>query len=295
MDDQTRRLLEAAEKRIEDLNLRAREVPEQDRVLRDLRIALGKLDPDSAALSIAAGAFGRALKQKISRIVSEVKQIEDDCRRFRKLADNNCDEDNYFAGRAKEEVKRIAPLQKYQDLLQTKLTRLEEAPKTFFLPVGSKVRVINLPAPAPEAIGGESMSFPEIGTEAVVIGPTADGDRSVRIAIAWEMKIISDPTGIWIPDGERPMIFRLDPENLEVLEPGRFLDGNPCEAIVFEPTHHHADDEEKLEMVVESRGIFWRFTESDRDPFTLLRACEDMDELDYLEPIGGEGRAVPSP
>ena len=45
------------------------------------------------------------------------------------------------------------------------------------------------------------------------------------ISPKWQMKIISAPDGIWCPDGERPMTFRLDPENLEVLEPGRVLYG----------------------------------------------------------------------
>lgn len=131
-----------------------------------------------------------------------------------------------------------------------------------FLPLGTVVRLARYPEHSP---AGDIECLPKLGSVGVVAGPNFDSYHPLRVGF-WSAFSTNhgaewDPCDPELhPDSGEPFVYCMDADCLEILAPGRYLDGSPCEAVCFVATHHGADDPEEAVMVVEADGAHWHFT-----------------------------------
>jgi len=179
--------------------------------------------------------------------------------------------------------------------------RLETDPASMFLPIGTVVRFTDAPTYA-NSLGYSDVgkAYPVPGSIGVVTGLEHGAEWPINVSLRRPFKCGYGDQ--YEPDYDRVPTFRVDPDKVEVVEPGMLPGGRPCESYGYVATHARTEGsfvlDEKDEMIIEADGFFWRFAAFDDGRLEAMQAYERIEEMTWvagpLEPEADEPEA-PSP
>ncbi len=178
----------------------------------------------------------------------------------------------------KEYKEKSAKSEAHLVALQLKLARLQSEPHSMFLPLGTHVRVTGK-GQYTTISDFHRMGVFSPGTEGVVARLNSDSEYGIAVAVV----------GPYTTEGgdemnssdTRPHVVHFDRDQLEVVAYGQLPDGSPSMAYGFAPTYEMDDDELTEEMILLSKGLYWRFDKSnmERGRVELRCAYDSLDDL----------------
>ena len=178
--------------------------------------------------------------------------------------------------------KEMAICDRHLDALNRKDFRLRHDPKREFLPLGTVVRFTGAEA-GTDALSSRpnlTLASPGPGTVAVVTGLSMEGDHSIMVSPSrpWRDRMQNR----YEPHLDAPSVFRVNPEQVEVMYHGVYPDGTECREMFLRPTHARKDGGH--ETIILADGLHWRLHDSGgAQGIEPLSAHEDMTELSWLE------------
>jgi hypothetical protein len=173
----------------------------------------------------------------------------------------------------------LGEFQMHMGVLEAKLRRLANEPRSMFLPLGTLVRFRDVAHyTASDSVFKASETYPASGTLAVVTGLRLSGEYPIAVSICWPFR---DGYGTqWEPEEDRLMTYFVDPESVEVVGYATFPDGREFRGFCFTPTHKHKQQtgtNREVEMLLLSNGYYWRLHDfGGRQGIEALSATTDV-------------------
>lgn len=139
-------------------------------------------------------------------------------------------------------AKEPAALARRLAILDGKAERLASDPDSLFLPIGAHVRVrkapdcVLLPNGICDLPGHTPHTYPEAGTEGLVIGPNADCEQPVIALFRTPFRTFGGRTEPEPEGGTLTYLF--DADDLEVVSLGTIPGSGECRSLLVLETHH---------------------------------------------------------
>jgi len=299
--------------RIEELNRRMGLDPADDPVLAAHRpappLSQEAMKATGSALELATQRMIDALKKMVSTRQGEIRKERGRLERWIRMRDRATDDETrqqaqeYIDEDSPEIEEKVAAYESHIEVLEARIARLENAPTTMFLPLGTIVRFTDAKVHKSSLMYGDpNQSYPVPGTVGVVTRLNHDMEYPIEVSVRREFKYVNGDTGY--PQYDRFHKFGVDPDKIEVIGPGLLPDGTPCTAYGWLPTHMREQDsvldkDEPHEMVIEADGFFWRFHEFHWGNTEVMQAFDSMEDMPWITgPLAGEEaeeQSVPGP
>jgi hypothetical protein len=272
--------LQDALERIAELNRELGRDPNSDplyfRLTDPVTLAAARLLDEVNKAIKKAESFGKNAKEKndlAQRILSRASDSERPA------------EEEY----AREAADQYAEHKKIADLHLSVLSKKKELiatnPEQLFLPLGTHVRIngrgLYENTAGDRGVAGE-------GTEGVVSRLNSSSEYPIRVAFVGPYRTSSGDA--MNASESKPHEFQYDREQIDVVAPGLLPDGSPASSYGFTATHI-CEDNDTEEMIIEARGLFWRFQAGweERGRIELDKAAASLEDLDdSLKPISSQ-------
>ncbi|MCS4089788.1 hypothetical protein [Rhizobium sp. BK176] len=183
--------------------------------------------------------------------------------------------------------KQLATLAAHKQALIGKIAALESDQESCFLPIGTVVSFVGVPAYEDGlALGDDRQSYPVKGSVGVVTRIRQKGEYALGVSMR---KPFRDGWNYaYDPDYDRMPTYKVDRDMLDVMSYGLLPNGQEYRGFGFQATHERLDgDDEKVEMVLEADGHFWRFHDfGGEQSIEALQAFDDLSAMSWLgEPL----------